>query len=182
VALKQIREYIARQVLPIGDLGLKKLPRDGLYFPDDLPPVLAVLGAQGPLQPRLAASDDRGFLRARPGGPIGPINIIPPRTDLVSVSIPIAGLDAFANAVLMFVVTAASGTTPSMAILPQVQDSQGAWQFEIVAITALTGVGVKYGYFGSLPTQNLHTSNTRLTVSITGTTPSFTWYADLVGF
>jgi hypothetical protein len=141
VALNQLREYIARQILPIQDLGLKKQPTAGLHFPDDLPPNLAVLSGQGPVQPRLVATDNYGKLLA--GNDLVSFALLPLTTTAVDGQTGIQYIGRFAQVRTYLLVTDLTGAVPTLDVyLDESPDSGVTWYQSIELgpgqITAVT--------------------------------------------
>ena len=82
---------------------------------------------------------------------------------------------------LNLVVTAVSGTTPSMTIFVEGQDDEGNW-FTLYSPAAITATGDTEQSIGpALQTDVVVPPVVRLRWAITGTTPSFTFTASLIG-
>ena len=78
-------------------------------------------------------------------------------------------------------VTAVSGTTPSMLLYVERQGADGNW-YPIWTSSAITAIGLTSTSIGSgLATPAALGSTIRLRWAITGTTPSFTFSASIVG-
>lgn len=84
-------------------------------------------------------------------------------------------VSSVSNGLLVVHVGAASGTTPSLAVFFDVQDSFGNWALVSNATsvngTAITAAGL---YAGNLAAGTVAAYNGRIRWTITGTTPSFT--------
>jgi hypothetical protein len=78
-------------------------------------------------------------------------------------------------------VTAASGTSPSLALFIERQGTDGNW-YPIWSPTAVTAAGVVSDSIGpGCSTAAVITSTIRFRWAVTGTTPSFTLSASIVG-
>jgi hypothetical protein len=84
-------------------------------------------------------------------------------------------LNEFSEGYVALDVTAVSGTTPSMSVKVQVSDDNVTWYDEGTSFAAVTAISrpavAKFTNFGRY---------VRLSYTITGTTPSFTFSAALV--
>jgi hypothetical protein len=83
---------------------------------------------------------------------------------------------------LSAVVSAATGTTPSLTVSLDQQDAAGDWITGIASLTALTGPGQAFTSIGpGLAVAQLVSGLVRVVWTITGTTPSFTAAVSLLG-
>ena len=89
---------------------------------------------------------------------------------------------AVSRLLLSAVITAVSGTTPSLTVSLDMQDGAGQWITGIAALTALTDVGQAYTSIGAgLTVATLPSGMVRVVWTVTGTTPSITGSISLLG-
>ena len=182
--------FVRQNMIPQSDLQAETTFPDGQYIEPGIGQVLSYPVGQNANGPRMLQTDNSGNLlvafTAGAGILPGPtlVNLVPPRTDTVTVNVGPFTTPVFYEALFYVSVTAISGTSPSVTFTIQSQTSQGVWTSNIggVAFSAITTVtdqdhGINPA-FGSA--QSLLGTSYRVNVSISGTSPSITWYMDLV--
>lgn len=152
--------------------------------------VLSYVVTSGPDAPHWLRSDRSGNLLVYSSGgfetlpPSTVLNVIAPRTDTVTFVSADMVMPSFTSAVFSVRVTAVSGTTPSMTVAIQSKDSQGGYSGSIGggSMTALTTVGTAVSVVSIVNNNSFNQVSTtfRIQATITGTTPSFTWFMDMI--
>lgn len=100
-------------------------------------------------------------------------NILASAARTTSSNTPTFTIPRGANIRLLLAVTAVSGTSPSLTVSLQGQTEPGNW-VDLTSIAAFTAVGNATALIQVAP------RNCRITWTITGTTPSFTFDASIV--
>lgn len=181
---------VSKILLPGQDLGLSNGVQGELFYPDDLGFTLAAQVIIGPNGARIAQGNALGqqIVQVANGVSTLPaptlVNIVPPRTDTATTTIgPIAAPECY-EMLFYASVTAISGAGASLTLSIQSQNSQGTWSSNVggVVFSAITTVsdqsrGINPAY-GSA--QAFLAPSYRILATIAGTTPSITWFMDVI--